>query len=176
MNFSLNESLEILERTPKTLEQFLVGLSDGWLQSTEGEGSWNPAQVVDHLVECERSNWIPRLQTMFEGEEENTFPSFDRDAHLTNPPATSIEEKIHSFIYLRSKNIKTVREWVTSDEEFELKGKHPAFGEVKLRELLSTWVVHDLTHISQIMRVMAERYREDVGPWEAYLGVLKRSK
>ncbi|RIU91354.1 DinB family protein [Oceanobacillus picturae] len=176
MNFNLKEAIEVLERTPKTLESLLVGLSDDWLQCNEGEGTWNSTQVVDHLIECEKSNWIPRIKTILE-ERGNTgnrvFPPFDRDAHLTNPSQSSISEKLEEFKRLRGQNIAFVRAEITGDSQFELTGEHPSFGKVKLRELLSTWVVHDLTHVSQIVRVMSERYREDVGPWVEYLSVLK---
>ncbi|SFK34166.1 DinB superfamily protein [Halobacillus dabanensis] len=173
MNFKRNEALEILGRTPTTLENFLSGLSLGWMECNEGEGTWNPTQVVDHLIECERNNWVPRLKTMVEEGGNKVFPPFDRDAHITNPSKTSLSQKLNEFKCLRFQNTEIVRGLIISDTQLELTGKHPAFGEVKLSELLSTWVVHDLTHISQIVRVMAERYREDVGPWEAYLGVLK---
>ncbi len=173
MNFSLNEAIQILDSTPKTLDSFLSGLSNGWLTCNEGEGTWNSSQVVDHLIECEKNNWIPRLKTIIEEGENTSFPPFDRDAHIKNPPTTAIDQKLKEFQGLRLQNIKMVKGMIHSDDQFELTGKHPAFGEVKLRELLSTWVVHDLTHISQIVRVMSERYRRDVGPWEEYLSVLK---
>ncbi|TMU87235.1 DinB family protein [Bacillus sp. BHET2] len=173
-NFTLKEALQILERTPKTLDSFLTGLEEGWLECNEGRETWTVSQVVDHLIECEKSNWIPRIMTIVEEGENNTFPPFDRDAHITFPSHTSLNQKLTDFKRLRTQNIETVKGFIQSDRQFELTGKHPAFGEVKLRELISTWVVHDLTHISQIVRVMAERYREDVGPWEEYLGVLKK--
>ncbi|WP_181350959.1 DinB family protein [Thalassobacillus sp. CUG 92003] len=176
MNFSLNEAIQVLERTPKTLESLLSGLSEGWLQCNEGNGTWDPSQVVDHLIECEKHNWIPRIKTIVEEGGDNAFPPFDRDAHITNPPQSSIAQKLTEFEHLRVKNINLVIGLLKSEEQFELTGEHPAFGEVKLSELLSTWVVHDLTHISQIVRAMSERYRDDVGPWEAYLGVLKKHK
>lgn len=51
---------------------------------------------------------------------------------------------------------------------------HPAFGPVTLRQLLATWVAHDLGHVAQIARVMAKQYRDAVGPWRAYLPVMDR--
>lgn len=173
MNFNLKEAIEVLERTPKTLESLLVGLSDDWLQCNEGEGTWNSTQVVEHLIECEKSNWIPRMKTILEERGNRIFPPYDRDAHLFNPSQTSISEKLEEFKSLRAYNIEIVRRESIVESQFELTGEHPTFGKVKLRELLSTWVVHDLTHISQIVRVMSERYREDVGPWVEYLSVLK---
>ncbi|WP_270181078.1 DinB family protein [Alkalihalobacillus sp. CinArs1] len=173
MDFNLKEAIGMLERTPKTLESFLSGLSEGWLTCNEGEGTWSTSQVIDHLIECEKTNWIPRLRTIVESENKD-FPPFDRDAHLSKASDSSIDQKLAAFKRLRAQNVLIVIGLIKSDAQFELTGNHPAFGEVKLRELLSTWVVHDLTHISQIVRVMAERYREDVGPWEAYLGVLKK--
>lgn len=174
MEFKLNEAIEILERTPGTLAQFLSGLSEGWLHANEGEGTWNPEEVIAHLIEAEKSNWLPRLETILQEGENKRFPPFDRFAHLSSMSATSPEEKLRNFKELRMQNIEKLKKLVDSDSHFERTGIHPEFGPVKLRELLSTWVVHDFTHISQIVRVMAERYREDVGPWANYLGVLKR--
>jgi hypothetical protein len=175
MNFDLKEAVEILERTPRTLEVFLSGLSNDWLECNEGTDTWNAKEVVGHLIEAEISDWMPRLQIILQKGEDRTFPPFDRFAHLKNTPEQSIDEKLLEFQVLRKQNIETLLESVEPKEQLELTGLHPEFGEVKLRELLSTWVVHDLTHISQIVRVMAERYRADVGPWAAYLGILRRS-
>lgn len=175
MNFNLKEAIEVLERTPGTIEHFLTGLSQGWLQCHEGEGTWNVAEVVDHLIEGEITNWIPRLEIILGDDENKTFPEFDRFSHLKRNSERTMEEKLAEFKHLRSENVLKLKGLLGSDAEskLEMTGTHPAFGEVKLRELISTWVVHDLTHIAQIVRVMAKRYREDVGPWVAYLGVLK---
>lgn len=174
MNFRLEEAIEVLERTPKALALFLGGLSDGWLQVDEGEGTWTPSQVVDHLIEAERTNWIPRLVTLLEAGETLPFPPFDRFAHLNAEEGGSIEEKCRAFELARTGNIELLRSLIASDGLLARTGLHPAFGAVKASELLSAWVVHDLTHLSQIVRVMAGRYRADVGPYQAYLSILKR--
>lgn len=174
MNFNIKEAIQILERTPHTLELFLSDLSDGWLQCDEGEGSWNATQVIDHLIEGEKTNWIPRLECILEEGENQLFPPFDRFAHLKESASSSMEVKFLEFKSLRSENISILKNLIVDDHQLQLTGLHPEFGEVKASELISTWVVHDLTHISQIVRVMAERYRADVGPWAAYLGVLQK--
>jgi hypothetical protein len=172
MNFDLNEAIEILERTPKTLEYFLAGLSKGWVECNEGKGTWNAIQVVEHLIEGEKHNWIPRLKMIFHEGERTVFPAFDRFSHLKVGPSKSLEEKLMEFAALRSANINELKELVVKHRHsLEAAGMHPAFGKVSARELVSTWVVHDLTHLSQIVRVFSNRYREDVGPWEEYLGV-----
>ncbi|QTM99024.1 DinB family protein [Sediminibacillus dalangtanensis] len=176
MNFRLNESIEILERTPHTLGAFLTGLSNGWLHCNEGQGTWNADEVIGHLIEAEKTNWVPRIKTILDQGEDTSFPPFDRFVHLNQSEEKTVDQKLEEFKTLRGENISLIQQLIVSDKQFEWIGIHPAFGEVKLRELLSTWVVHDFTHISQIVRVMAERYRTDVGPWQEYLGVLKRSK
>lgn len=176
MNFTLKEAMEVLERTPQTLSQFLTGLSEGWLQSDEGEGTWTPTQVVEHLIEAEKYNWIPRLETIVRDGENKPFPPFDRYSHLKAENARSLEAKLEEFKAIRTQNIARLIELVAKGSHLERTGSHPEFGSVKARELVSTWVVHDLTHIAQIVRVMAERYRADVGPWQAYLGILKRQR
>ncbi|MCP1451226.1 DinB family protein [Priestia sp. YIM B13446] len=174
MNFNLKEAIEILGHTPQTLEKLLSGLSAGWLQCNEGEGTWNTSEVIEHLIEAEKNNWIPRLEFILQKGKEGAFPPFDRYAHLNKESASSIEEKLLEFKKVRIQNLHQLKLLVKHEKHLEVRGKHPEFGEVKVRELLSTWVAHDLTHIAQIVRVMAERYREDVGPWGEYLGILKK--
>ncbi|QQE79752.1 DinB family protein [Alicyclobacillus sp. SO9] len=176
MNFSMKEAIEVLERTPKTLEYFLSGLSDGWLQCNEGEGTWNVSQVIGHLIEAEKNNWIPRLEFILQEGENKPFPPFDRYSHLNEGSDRPIEQKFLEFETIRTLNISKLKVLIEPELHLELTGYHPAFGIVKLRELLSTWVVHDLTHLAQIVRVMAERYRSDVGSWKEYLSILKRNE
>ncbi|WP_078549112.1 DinB family protein [Litchfieldia alkalitelluris] len=177
MNFKMKEAIEMLERTPKTLEYFVSGLSNGWLLCNEGEGTWNVSEVIEHLIEGEKNNWIPRLEMILQEGESKAFPPFNRYSHLNNDePTNSIENSLLEFKQLRSDNILKLGTIIDPESHLELTGIHPAFGVVKVRELISTWVIHDLTHISQIVRVMAERYRTDVGPWSEYLGILKKSK
>lgn len=172
MEFKLKEAIEILERTPITLEALLLGISDGWLTCNEGEGTWNAIEVLEHLIEGEKNNWIPRLEFMLQEGTNKPFPPFDRFSHLNSISGTSLEEKLLEFKKLRIENIQKLKELTFSVSQFELIGKHPQFGDVKVRELISTWAVHDFTHITQIVRVMSERYRKDVGPWIEFLGVL----
>jgi len=173
MEFRIDEAIEILERTPKTLSTFLTGLSYVWLQCNEGDGTWNTKEVIEHLIEAEKHNWIPRLEFILQEGDSQPFPAFDRFSHLHNVTQTSFDNLLKEFIRIRSENIKKLKSIVTSDFQLDQIGFHPAFGTVKVKELISTWAVHDLTHLSQIVRVMAKRYREDVGPWQEYLGILK---
>lgn len=174
MNFRMNEAIEILERTPHTLEHLLSGLSDGWLYCNEGKGTWNAHEVVEHLIEGEKVNWIPRLEHILHQGKEKPFLPFDREAHLNIESKKTIEESLLEFKNLRLQNITKLKNILKRPEQLDRKGVHPELGEVKASELISTWITHDLTHLSQIVRLFAERYRHDVGPWEAYLGVLKK--
>jgi uncharacterized damage-inducible protein DinB len=176
MNFNMNEAVEVLGRTPQTLESLLFGLPDGWFQCNEGEGTWNVSEVIGHLTEAEKNNWIPRLEFVLKEGESKPFPTFDRYSHLDQGSNRSVEHKLDEFKKLRTLNISRLKILIEPELHLELTGYHPTFGPVKIRELLSTWVVHDLTHIAQIVRVMAERYRPDVGSWKEYLGILKRNE
>ncbi|WP_408006410.1 DinB family protein [Pseudalkalibacillus sp. A8] len=174
MNFDMKEAIEVLERTPQTFEQFLSGLSDGWLKCNEGENTWNATEVIEHLIEAEKYNWMPRIEIILQEGGSKPFPPFDRFSHLKGSNERSIEQKLLIFKKIRNENLAKLKSLIDPEQHLELTGSHPEFGVVKLRELLSTWVVHDLTHISQIVRVLAERYREDVGPWKEYLRILKK--
>lgn len=174
MNFNLEEAIEVLERTPQALESLLTGLADGWLLHNEGDGTWHATEVIEHLLEAEKTNWIPRLEVILQEGESKPFAAFDRFAHLQETSERSFEQKLLAFKTLRAQNIAKLRTLVEPEKHLELTGLHPAFGVVKVRELLSTWVVHDLTHTAQIVRVMAKRYTVDVGPWSEYLGILNK--
>ncbi|MFP5110703.1 DinB family protein [Neobacillus sp. C211] len=176
MHFNMKEAIEMLERTPQTLEYFLSGLSEGWLHCNEGEGTWNAFEVIDHLIEGEKNNWIPRLEFILQEGCNRPFPPFDRYSHLNERSQRSIDQKLQEFKAIRTQNISKLKAHIEPELHLELTGSHPVFGAVKIREMLSTWVVHDLTHIAQIVRVMAERYRADVGPWKEYLGILKKQE
>jgi hypothetical protein len=168
----MKEAIEVLERTPQALEFFLSGISDTWLNCNEGEGTWNVSEVIDHIIELEEDTWIPRLEFILQEGESKPFPSFDRYSHLNE--SSSMEQKLLEFKTLRTQNLTKLMVLIEPELNLELTGLHPRLGVVKLRELLSTWVVHDLTHIAQIVRVMSKRYRGDVGPWIEYIGILKK--
>ncbi|MFD1020853.1 DinB family protein [Thalassobacillus hwangdonensis] len=172
MNFKMSEAIEILEQTPKTLAQLLSGLSEGWVTCNEGEETWNAAEVVAHLIEGEKNNWIPRLEFILREGKTAPFPAFDRFSHLNGTYQNSLEERLEEFNMIRKTNVQKLKELMKSDEQLELEGYHPLLGEVKVKNLIATWAVHDLTHIAQVTRVLAKRYQEDVGPYKQFLGVL----
>ncbi|QFT87528.1 DinB superfamily protein [Bacillus sp. THAF10] len=173
MNFTLEDAISLLERTPRVLDEMLRGLPERFLFSNEGEGTWNTVEVVDHLIECEKVNFIPRIRFILEEGDSKPFPVFDRFAHLKEEEAVTLPEKLQNFKQLREENL-VILQSLAKPEVLELEGTHPAFGKVKMRELIATWAVHDLTHINQITRNIAKRYTEEVGPWKEYLGIVGR--
>ncbi len=174
LEYETDQALEILSRTPTVLSALLEGLPPGWLAGDEGANSWSPVSVVAHLVHGERTDWVIRARAIMEKGDSHTFTPFDREAHLEEARTRSVTSLLSEFASLRRANIDTVRRWNLTPEHLEQRGRHPDFGPVTLRQLLATWVVHDLGHIGQIVRVMAKQYRDQVGPWEAYLPVLHR--
>lgn len=172
MNFQLEEAIEILERTPQTLSQLLTGLSSPWISCNEGEDTWNAFDVVGHLIEGEKNNWLPRIKLIVTEGATEPFPPFDRFSQLNQNDGKTMEQLLNEFVDIRRANLKTLQQIIDPETDFEQTGMHPEFGIVKLREQISTWVAHDLTHISQIARVLAKRYQDDVGPWRAYLRIL----
>lgn len=171
MNFKQSEAVEILERTPVVLTHLLSGLSLEWLSSNEGGNSWNSLEVVAHLIECEKSNWIPRINSILTSHENGPLPSFDRFSHLGKE--TGIEELLREFAQCRQQSLYQLGTLKIGSFDLNITGLHPEFGSITLQQLLSTWVVHDFTHITQITRILAKRYDLDVGPWKTYLSILK---
>ncbi|MFQ6045679.1 MAG: DinB family protein [Gemmatimonadales bacterium] len=171
--YSVERATEILSRTPGVLRQLLEGLSDSWLHCDEGSGTWSPHQVLGHLIQGERKDWILRARVMLEQGDAVTFEPFDRFAHLELAKEHTTGEMLDEFETLRRENLETLERWKLSDAELARPGRHPEFGPVELRQHLATWVAHDLSHIGQIARIMAKQYDDAVGPWKKYLRILQ---
>ena len=172
MKFDLNKSIEILERSPAVLSSLLDGLDEEWLFGNEGEGTWSPYDILGHYIEGEKTDWIPRMRIILSPGGDKCFVPFDRFAQMglaKRPVGVLLAE----FAEWRKRNLRELREAGLDDEKLDRKGIHPEFGEVSLRELLATWVVHDLNHIFQMTRVMAKQYKTEIGPWTKYLSVVK---
>ena len=174
MEFRLPDASAVLERTPATLRALLEGLPSPWIDATEGPDTWSPFVVVGHLIHGERTDYLQRAKIILAQGADRRFEPYDRFAQFRESQGKSLADLLSEFASLRAANLVTLREWRLSDAQLALEGEHPAFGRVTLRELLATWVAHDLTHIAQIARVMAKQYRDAVGPWRAYLGVMDR--
>ena len=172
MNFELPNGMAVLERTPATLRALLSGLSPDWTDATEGPDTWSPFVVVGHLIHGERTDWIPRAQIILAEGGSRRFTPYDRFAQFRESDRKSLEELLNEFATLRAGNLATLLGWRLDDAKLSLQGEHPAFGAVSLRQLLATWVAHDLGHIVQISRVMAIQYRDAIGPWREYLSVM----
>jgi hypothetical protein len=168
----VREARELLERTPALLDTWLIGLSPEWLAADEGEGTYDPVDVVAHLIHGEEVDWIPRMEILLEHGEAKPFTPFDREGFHVKYAGATLETLIPRFSTLRRESLERLAEFRLAPADLARTGTHPAFGRVTLAQLLATWVAHDLTHVAQIARVMAKRYGEAVGPWRAYLGVL----
>ena len=171
--FEISASLEILKRTPHTLDDLLRGLSPEWLTKNEGGESWSPYDIVGHLVHGEHTDWLSRTRRILEDGEARAFEKFDRTAMFAESEGKSIDQLLDEFAELRRANIVAIEELRLKSTDYGRTGIHPAFGRVTLAQLLSTWTVHDLSHIAQICRVMAKQYTGAVGPWIEYLPILQ---
>ncbi len=174
MEFQLDHAKQILERTPATLYSLLHNLLDGWVLSNNGCETWSPFDVVGHLIHGEETDWMPRARIILDYGQERAFHPFDRFAMFEKSKGKSLSELLAEFHRLREKNLEELDRMNLTPEQLARRGKHPELGVVTLSQLLSTWAVHDLNHIGQIVRVMAKQYDEAVGPWKAYLSILKQ--
>ena len=174
MTFDLRSGIAVLERTPQTLRAMLEGLSPAWIDATEGPETWSPYVIVGHLIHGERTDWIPRARMILAQGPERRFTPYDRFAQFQESQGKSLTNLLDEFARLRAENLSTLGGWHLTDTQLELIGEHPEFGSVTLRQLLATWVTHDLGHVAQTARVMAKQYREAIGPWRAYLPIVDR--
>lgn len=174
MEFQLDRAKEILRRTPATLDSLLRQLPEEWVLSNEGPESWSPFDILGHLIHAEEADWIPRARIILEYGEQRAFDPFDRFAMFEKSKGKSLGDLLDRFEWLRRESLQHLEGMNLTPALLEKRGRHPELGLVTLGQLLSTWVVHDLGHIGQIVRVMAKQYTEAVGAWQAYLPILSR--
>ena len=174
MDYQYEQAVEILRRTPATLTVLLRGLPETWTTSAEGENTWSACDIVGHLLHGEETEWMARARIILEYGEQRPFDTFNRTAMFEKYRGYSLDQLLAAFEQARASNLATLDQLNITPEKLALRGTHPSLGTVTLSQLLSTWVVHDLNHIGQIVEVMAHQYSEAVGPWKAYLAILTR--
>ena len=173
MKFNIDQAIQILERTPSVVETMLKDLDDDWVLQNEGGETWSAFDIIGHYIQGEKADWIPRMQIIL-GDGDKHFKPFDRFAQFNDSKGKTLDQLLGEFDVLRKENLAILKGISFTDEMFDRTGIHPKFGDVTLRQLLSTWVVHDLTHIHQLSRVLAKQYQQEVGPWFEFLGVLNK--
>jgi hypothetical protein len=173
MEQNLENTIALLERTPAALDALLRGLPQMWTQTNEGENTWSVNAVVAHLIHGEYEDWIPRTRMILQSGEEQAFTPFDRDGHVRYGEGKALDQLLDEFAQARARCLEDLRALNLTAEDLGRHGRHPALGAVTLSQLLATWAAHDLTHLHQISRIMAYQYREAVGPWARFLGVMQ---
>ncbi len=173
MEHNLENTISLLDRTPAALDALLRGLPEMWTEAGEGEGTWSVADVVAHLIHGEHVDWMPRTTMILQSGETQPFPPFPRDGYVRFKQGKSLGQLLDDFAGVRAKNLSDLRALNLTPEDLGRRGVHPAFGPVTLSQLLATWAAHDLNHLHQISRIMAHQYREAVGPWSRFLGVMQ---
>lgn len=174
MKYSIDKTFEVLERTPKILKIYLENLSDEWTHCNEGPDTWSAFDIVGHLIHGEKTDWIPRLKIVLSDLEHKRFEPYDRFAQFEESKGKTLNEMLLEFSELRAKNLDYLKSLNITEDDLSKKAIHPELGEVSLKNLLASWVTHDLGHIAQITRVMAKQYKEEVGPWVEYISILNR--
>lgn len=172
MQFDLQKSIEILQRTPTLLRTILEGIHPDWLMNNEGPETFSPFDVVGHMLHGEKADWTLRVKRILESGNTIPFETFDRFAMYEESKGKTIDDLLDEFETLRKENIQWLLSLDLGAADLSKKGLHPVLGEVSLQNLLATWTVHDLTHLAQICRVMAKQYKEAVGPWSEFFRIL----
>ena len=173
MENQLDLTIAVLRRTPAVLNSLLRDLPDEWVYRNEGENTFSPFDVVGHLIHAEHTNWLPRARTILECGSRQTFEPFDRWKHIEENESKALAGLLDEFAHLRAASVVQVSSWKLGRNELARYGQHPELGAVTLLQLLATWAAHDLDHLHQVSRTMAYQYRDAVGPWRRYLGVMR---
>jgi len=170
--YSVKTALQLLERTPGTLSSLLNELPDDWVMRNEGQGTWSPLEIMGHLIFCEKNNFFGRIQTILSDDDQKRLSPFDMSRQFEWIKGKNMSTLLTEFTDLRQQNLASLRSHPLSETDLHKTGLHPKMGTVTLQNVLSTWVTHDLSHTTQILRIMAKQYKEDVGPFIEYLRIL----
>ncbi len=171
MEYDIDIAVPILRKTPHVLKLLLSGLDEGWVMQNEGGNSWSAYDIIGHLIHGENTDWMPRIKLTVQNNNA-TYKPFDRFAQFENSKGKTLQQLLDEFEKLREKNLNELKEMGLTENDYDHKAKHPEFGEVTLKQLLATWVVHDLSHIAQTARVIAKQYKDEVGPWKNYIPLI----
>jgi hypothetical protein len=172
MQYNIPQAVQVLERTPRVLNALLKSLDNDWLMSNEGDDTFSPFDVVGHMLHGEYTDWTSRIKRILEEGQTKPFDTFDRFAMYHESKGKTIDQLLAEFERKRIENLQWFQSLQLKEADLEKKGMHPALGQVTLRQLLSTWVIHDLAHVAQINRVMAKQLKDEAGPWQAYIRLL----
>jgi hypothetical protein len=172
MEYRFDEATAVLERTPRVLCELLSGLPPSWTSATEGPGTWSPYDVIGHLIHGERTDWVPRVEHLLTHGDAVPFPPFDREGMFAASRGRTLPDLLDEFAVARRASLVRLAALGLTEEDLSRPGRHPEFGRVTLGQHLATWVAHDLGHIAQVVRVMANQYARAVGPWRAYLSII----
>ena len=173
MQFQIPEAVQVLERTPAVMDALLRGQSPAWLNARIDPDSFTPVDVLGHLIFGELTDWIPRARIILEHRDSRPFDPFDRRGFAPLIENKPIAELLDQFAELRRKNVYFLHSFALDNAKLDLPGQHPGLGRVTMRQLLATWAVHDLNHIDQVLRILSNQYRDEVGPWREYLSIVK---
>ena len=174
MEFSIDKSIELLERTPHVLIQLTNNLSADWTMNNEGGETWSVFDVIGHLIHGEKTDWMTRIYIILSEGGNKEFKPFERFAQLEESKGKSLEQLLNEFVAVRELSLTKLKGLNLKENDFNKTGIHPKFGAVTLSQLIAAWTVHDLDHISQISRVMAKQYKEQTGPWVEYMKILRQ--
>ena len=172
MNFDLNKSIEILKRTPEVYSALFNNSKHNWDKINEGVDTWSGYNIIGHLIHGEKTDWIPRAEIILSNKDDKTFEPYNRFAQEELYSSQTTDVLLDEFKALRNQNIEKLISWNLSESDLDKKGIHPDLGIVTLRQLISTWTIHDIAHLNQVSRVIVKHYAEDVGPWKKYIKLL----
>jgi hypothetical protein len=173
MQFDLDKSIELLAQTPRVLDSVLRDRSPEWLNCRESPNAFSPTDVLGHLILADETDWLPRARMILQDQRHTPFPPFNRFDFQRILSGKAVDRLLDEFAALRARNLQVLAAFHLTEAQLDLRGTHPDLGSVTLQNLLATWVVHDLNHIQQIVKTLSNEYREAVGPWQAYLGILQ---
>jgi hypothetical protein len=172
VTFALEDTFDLLERTPRAFRDQMGALAAEWTEARPDPENWSAYQVLCHMAYIEEHDWPVRARMIVDVGTTEAVPPVDHGDQSARYAGQGADEVLERFAMLREQNLGAVRPLLTDASVLGRRGLHPSLGEVTMRQLLSAWAVHDLNHLRQAQQAMANRYRDEVGPWKVNLGIL----
>ncbi len=171
-SFTLRKCLEILERTPTVLKTLLADLSGDWTASTS-DHEVGIHQIMHYLILNEEDTWLPNIKTILDGHRPSLLGLYEKLMPPEEVPDKAINSLLKEFKFLRELNLAEIRRLQIQLSNLNVTEDFSIWGKLSVKELMASWMVHDLSHIAKISRIMANRYETEVGKWSQHLDILK---
>jgi hypothetical protein len=145
-----HEIVASLQGTPAVLRNLLCPLPSEMFTWHPTPGKWCIKEVVGHLIEADRHDFIGRIRLILDHEEPRLTVSDQAEiARIRHDCDHDLNDLLDELSNQRSGSLSFISTF--GDKELQRGGVHPTIGNLQIGNLLHEWVYHDMNHVRQIL-------------------------